>query len=165
MKIFIRICLAAAVIALGFWLWTLVFPGPEKIIRKRLTKVAALLSYDSKEGQIARLANVNQLAGFFSSDVTVIVDTPARSRHEISGRDELTQAAMGARMALSGLRVEFLDLNVTLSPDNSEATVALTGEARVSGDRDLFVQELKFVLRKIDGDWLIVRIETVRTLT
>jgi hypothetical protein len=61
--------------------------------------------------------------------------------------------------------VKFLDLNVTLSPDKTEAVVHLTGEARVPNERDLFVQELKFQLRRIEGKWLIVRVETVRTLT
>ncbi len=165
MKIVVRLFFLAALIALGFWLWTVFFPSPETVIRKRLTKVAALLTFDSKEGQIARIANVQQLAGYFSTDIEITVDTPSQSRQTVSGRDELTQKALGVRMVLTGLRVTFLDPNITLSADKLEATVNLTGQATVPGDRDLFVQELKFFFRKIDGEWLIVRVETVRTLT
>jgi len=165
MKLFVRLVLLAALVALGFWLWTVFFPSPETVIRKRLSKVAELASFGSKEGQIARLANVRQLTGFVSPDIEISVDTPDRSQQVISGREELFQRAMGARMALGSLSVEFVDMSVSLGADRTEATVILTGRARVAGDRDPFVQELKFFLRKMGGDWLIVRIETIRTLT
>jgi len=165
MKITLRIAALLALAALGYWLWTVFFPSDEAIIRKRLTKVATLMTFDSQEGNIARAMNVNEAAGYFARDVEIIIDTPAQSKFTLSGRDELTQRALGVRMLLKGLAVRFLDLNITLAPDNSEATVNLTGEARVPGDRDLFVQELKFFLRKIEGQWLIIRVETVRTLT
>ena len=40
MKIIIRIALLAALAALGIWLWTVLFPRPEKVIRRRLTELA-----------------------------------------------------------------------------------------------------------------------------
>jgi hypothetical protein len=165
MKIFVRICLVAAAAGLVFWLWTIFFPNPEAVIRKRLDKVAALVSFGAKEGNIAKAASVMQLTSYFATNVEITVDTPAQSKQTLSGRDELTQAALAARNMLSGLNVEFLDQSIILSPDKLSATVSLTGKARVPGDRDLLVQELKFYLQKINGDWLIVRIETVRTLT
>ena len=165
MKILFRLLLLAAVTALAFWLWTLFFPSPETVIRKRIDKVARLVSFGPREGNIARAANVLQLTGYFATNIEITVDTPAQSKQTLSGRDELTQAALAVRNVLAGLSVEFLDQTITLSPDKLEATVSLTGKARVPGDRDLLVQELKFYLQKINGDWLIVRIETVRTLT
>jgi hypothetical protein len=165
MKLTLRLVLLAAFIGLGGWLWTVLFPGPETIIRKHLAKVAALVSFPSQEGQLARIANVQQLGGYFAPDVEISVDTPGHPRQTFSGRDELTQAALGARAALPGLQVKFVDLNIQLAPDRTSATVDLTGEARLAGDRDFFVQELKFYFRKSDGQWLIVRVETVRTLT
>jgi len=165
MKIFFRLCLLAAVAVLAFWLWTVFFPNPETVIRKRLDKVATLISFNGKEGNIAKIANIQQLTGYFATNIVITVDTPAYSQHTLNGRDELTQAALGVRSMLSGLSVEFLDQTIALSPDKTEATVNLTGKARVPGDRDLLVQEMKFFLRKIEGTWLIVRIETVRTLT
>jgi hypothetical protein len=165
MKIVRRICLLVLAAALGFWLWTVFFPNPQTVIRKRLDKVATLISFTGKEGNIAKIANVQQLTGYFAPNIEITVDTPAQSKQTLTGREELTQAALGVRSMLSGLNVEFIDQTITLSADKTEATVSLTGKARVPGDRDLLVQELKFTLQKIDGDWLIVRIETVRTLT
>jgi hypothetical protein len=34
--------------------------------------------------------------------------------------------------------------------------------ARVPGERDTIERQMKFTLRKIDGQWLIVKVETVR---
>src|SRR5438445_4088249 len=151
MKIFFRVCLLAIIAALGFWLWTIFFPNPETVIRKRLDKVAKLVSFGAKEGNIARAANVMQLTGYFATNIEITVDTPAQSKQTLSGRDELTQAALGVRNVLTGLNVEFLDQTITLAPDKLSATVSLTGKARVPGDRDLLVQELKFYLQKING--------------
>ena len=40
MKIVFRLILFAALLALGVWLWFVLFPGPEKIISKRLAELA-----------------------------------------------------------------------------------------------------------------------------
>ena len=137
MKILGRLCLLAIIAALAFWLWTIFFPDPEKVIHQRLDKVAALLTFNSKEGNIARIANVQQLTGYFATNIEVTVDAPAQSRQTLAGRDEITQAALAARGSLGGLTVEFVDQTLTFNADKSEATVILTGKARIPGDRDI----------------------------
>lgn len=165
MKTGLRIIALAVLIALGYWAWNVLFPGDETVIRKRLNRLASVMTFDSKEGNFARVARVEEAGSLFAPQVEIIIDTPAHSQQTLTGRDELRQKALAVRMALSGLQVRFLDLNVTFSPGKTNAAVNLTGEARVPGDRELFVQELIFHLQKIDGKWLIVRVETVRTLT
>lgn len=164
MKMLRRLTLALVLLAVGVWLWTVFFPRPETVIRKHLDKMAALLTFTVNEGQLARLVNVQQFVGFFSPDAELVVDSPPHLSHTFSGRDEILQASMLIRSAVSGLKVELLDSQIKLSPDQTEAIVDTTGQARVSGDRDRFVQELKINFRKVDSTWLIVRIETVRTL-
>lgn len=165
MKIIIRLCLLAIVAAIGFWLWTVFFPSPESAIKKQLAAVARLLTFSPKEGPLAKIANVEDLTGYFSNDIEIVVDTPVQARRSVSGREDLRQILLGARTALTGLEVDFKDVTVTLAPDKTGATVSLTARAQVAGDRDMFVQEAKFILHKIEGKWLIVRVETVRTLT
>jgi hypothetical protein len=63
------------------------------------------------------------------------------------------------------LKVKFPDINVTVAPDKQSAVADLTVEANISGERDPMVQEMKFTLQKIDGKWLITRVETVRTIS
>ena len=64
MKIVFRLVLAAALVALGVWLWTVLFPSPEKVIRKRLTELARTVSFSPNEGNLVRLAGAQNLAAF-----------------------------------------------------------------------------------------------------
>jgi hypothetical protein len=165
MKIIFRLVLAAALVALGVWLWTVLFPSPEKVIRKRLTELARTVSFSPNEGNLARLADAENLAFFFSTNIEVNIDVPGHEQHVFAGREEITQAALATRSAVSGLNVKFPDINVTVAPDKQSAVADLTVEANISNEREPIVQEMKFTLQKIDGKWLVTHIETVRTLS
>jgi hypothetical protein len=165
MKIIFRLVMLAALVALGVWLWTVLFPSPGKVIHKRLVALANTVSFSSNQGNLARLAGAQNLGDFFSADVEVNIDVPGRVQERLMSRQEIVQAAVGARSTVGGLKVKFPDINITVAPDKQSAVADLTVEARVSGPQDLIVQEMKFTLRKIDGKWLVTRIETVRTLS
>jgi hypothetical protein len=165
MKIIFRLVLLAALVALGVWLWIVLSPSPEKVIHKRLVALANTVSFSSNENNLVRLAGAQNLGDFFSADVEVNINVPGRIQERLMSRQEIIQAALGARSAVSGLKVKFPDINITVAPDKQSAVANLTFEARVSGQPDLIVQEMKFTLRKIDGKWLVTRIETVRTLS
>ena len=77
----------------------------------------------------------------------------------------MLKALIGARSMLTGLRVEFLDIRVTVGPDKQLATAHLTARARLPGDSNNYVQELKVILKKIGGSWLIIEAEGVKTLS
>ena len=165
MKILLRFLLLAVLLALGLWLWTLLFPAPEKVIRQRLTRLAGAVSFSHGEGQVTRLAGASNLAGYFSTNVDVDIDIPGHIHHSFIGREEITQAALAARSAYGSLTVKFPDIRVTVAPDRQSAVANLTVEASISGEPDPIVQEMKFTLQKADGEWLITRIETVHTFT
>ena len=65
MKIIFRVVLLAALVAAGVWLWTVLFPSPEKIIRQRLAAVAKCASFAADEGALPRLADAENLAVTF----------------------------------------------------------------------------------------------------
>ena len=165
MKIIIRIVLLAALAALGVWLWTVLFPRPEKVIRRRLTELARTVSSSPGESDLMRLASARNVAGFFSTNVELNVDIPELGQRNSLDREEITQLALMARSRAGGLHVKFPDITITVAPDKQSAVADLTIEAKVSGERDSLVREMKFTLRKTDGQWLITRIETVRTLS
>jgi hypothetical protein len=165
MKNIFRLVLLAAVVALGVWLWLVLFPSPEKMIRKRLVQLAQDVSFSSNDGNLARLMGAQSVAGFFSTNIEVNIDVPGRVQHDFMGRDEITQAALASRSAVSGLHVKFPDVSVTLARDKQSATAEVTLVATVSGEGDAIVQELKFTFQKMDGQWLITRVETIRTLS
>ena len=164
MKIIIRIVLLAALAALGIWLWTVLFPRPEKVIRRRLTELARTVSTSANESDLARLAAARGVAGFFAANVELNVDLPELGQRTMD-REEITQLALMGRSRAGGVQVKFPDINITVAPDKQSAVADLTVEANVSGEHDSIVREMKFTLRKTDGQWLITRVETVRTLT
>ena len=165
MKIVFRIVLLAALAAAGLWLWTVLFPSPQKIIHRQLEAVARHVSFASNEGTLARMASAQSLADYFATNVEINLDVPGYAQHTIVGRDEITQAALASRSAASSLNVKFLDINVIVDPDTQSATADLTLDASISDQANTIVQEMKFTLHKIGGHWLITRVETVRTLS
>ena len=165
MKVVFRIVLLAALAAAGLWLWTVLFPSPQKIIHRQLEAVARHVSFASNEGTLARMAGAQSLADYFATNVEINLDVPGQAQHTILGRDEITQAALASRSAAGSLNVKFLDINVTVAPDKQSATADLTVDANISDQPNTIVQEMKFTLHKIGGHWLITRVETVRTLS
>jgi hypothetical protein len=164
MKLAMRIIGGLLVLAIGWWLYTVLFPSPEIVIRKRLAKIAELASFDGKEGNIARIANVSQLVDYFALAVEVQVDAPMQAQHTFNGKDEIRQALLAVRSNLRGLDVQFIDPQIRVGESRSEAEVLLTAIAQIPGDRDQFPQELTIRFEKKERHWLITRIETVRTL-
>ena len=154
----------AAVISAGVLLWTVLLPSPEKVIRKQLAELARVASFSGNQGSLAVISGAQKLAGFFSTNVEVNLNLPGHAQI-LNGRDEVMQAAAGARTLLDGLQVKFPDVNVTVAPDKQSANADLTVEARAAGDRGVIWQEMKFTFQKTGGKWLISRVETVRTLT
>ena len=165
MKMLLRLLLLAALIAAGVWLWTIIFPGPEKIIRKRLAQAASEASFKSGENPLTSAARAETLAGFFSTNVELNINLPEHGPHNLTGRDEIIQAAAGARSLAGSLKVELPDMNITVGPDKLSAVADVVVQVQTAGNKDFYVQEMKFTFQKIGDDWLITRVETVRTLS
>ncbi len=165
MKRVVQIVLLVAIIGLGFWLWTVLFPSPEKVVHARLDALAKAISFKSASGNLANAYNAQKAAEFFTTDVDVEVNLAGFEPITLHGRDEVLQIAMAARARLTSLKVEFLDMNITFSPDGNTAKVNLTGKATVPSERDISAQEFNFQLKKVEGKWLIYHVETVRTLS
>jgi hypothetical protein len=150
-------------LGVGFWLWTIFFPAPERVIRKRLAELEKIASFDHREAPLAKLANAQKFAGFFAPDVRIVVDMP-QQRGMLVGRDDLFQRALALRNGLNGLEVKLLDINVGVASDRESAMVHLTATAKIPGERDFMVQEMEFGMNKTEGNWLIRNVKTVRTL-
>ena len=165
MKIVVRVILLVTLAALGFWLWTVLFPSPEKIIRKQLASLASDVSFSQDENTLVKVADAQGVADFFSSNVVINIDVPGHEQQTIAGRDQITQAALVSRQQVTALDVKFPDVNVTVAPDKNSATADVTLEATVSGEHDKIEQEVKFTFEKIDGHWLISKVETVRAVS
>jgi len=162
-----RLIAIAVVIAVGFWLWQVFFPSPERIIHNRMARIAKLISFSSNEGNIARMADVSSLLGYFTPDIQCTIDTPDipdAGDWSINGREDLRDNVVGARSMVGSLRVDFVDVTVTFAPDHQTAAVELTARVSLPNDRDFIVHEMKFTFRNVKGEWLVSRVETVKTL-
>jgi hypothetical protein len=164
MKIAVRLVLLLALVALGFWLWGVLFPNPQTVIKNRLNKVVHLASFSASDGNISRVAAIESLGTYFTDEIEIKVDIPNYESHVFSRREELTQAAMAARSAVSSVKADFPDISVDLDAGNVTATANVTLRADINGEKNAVVQELKIYLKKVDGNWLIYRLDTVRTL-
>ena len=155
----------ALLAGLGYWGWRTWFPGPEEVIRKRLVEGARTASSPGNAGNFVKLAHAQKLTTFCTPDVEITVDIPGHAHQTISGTAELLQAAVAAQSYRGGVKIELYDILVTLAPDKNSAVAELTAKANVPSERDFYVQELKLMLKKVDGKWLIYRAETVKTLS
>jgi hypothetical protein len=166
MRIAIRFLLLAALIGGGVWLWMYFHPGPEEAIRRRLADVAREFSFTGKEGMGAKAVHSQKVASYFGREVTLMVDLPEMSSHESMTRDEIARLALVLRSSpyFRSLKVQCLDPVITLGADRKSAIVELTIRAETIGNKYLVVQEMKFTMKEVDGDWLILRVETVKTL-
>jgi len=166
MKSVWRMILLAGLATFGIWLCVYTFfPNPKKVIHQRLIKLARTASFSSDQSNLAKLAAVEDIAGYFATNVEVDINVPGRVQHTLVGRAEIRQAALGARERLNGMRVQFPDVNITVAADKQSAVADLTVEVRIAGEQDSIVQEMKFTFQKTEDGWLITRVETVRTLS
>ena len=160
MKNSLRIALLVAFVFGGGWLWRTLFPGDEALIQRQLHKLAEVASFPSNEAPLAKLTNAAKLANFFTVDGEVDMAPWNYQRVIINGRDELRQAAVGARNAVMSLSVTAEGVVIVLGPADGQATVRLSLTGRTSQDPEARSQPVQLDLRKVDGDWLIRRITT-----
>jgi hypothetical protein len=165
MKRAAQIIFAAVIIGLGIWLWTVLHPSPEKAIRSRLNALAKALSFNSGSGLLGKGYNAQKAAEFFTTDVDVEVNLSGYEPISLHGRDDVLNAALVARGRLTSLKIEFPDMNISIGPDGQTAKVNLTGKGIIPGERDVSAQEFNFMMKKVDGIWLIYQVETVKTLS
>lgn len=166
MKILLRVILLAALLFAGWWLWNFLFPSAEKIVRKKMTLLATTASFGEKTNPITRAAKANKVVEMFAPDAQIVVNIRGHGSVNITGRDEISERALAAFGGFSALHVEFLDLNVRVGADRQFAEVNCTAKVSLGDNKDYSVQEMQFsFIKSDDGNWRIVKVETVETLS
>lgn len=165
MKLTFRIVLLAVILGLGVWIWIYLHPTPEEAIRRQLKKLAEAVSFEGGEGLVTRAVAAQKVASFFAAQVIMNIE-PRGIFGEDVGRAEIADRALRLRSLpdISSFKVKVLDPVITLGADRKSAIVELTIHAETVGEKHLVVQEMKFTMKEVEDDWLIVRVETVRTL-
>ncbi len=164
MKIALRIVLLAVLGAVGFWLWTVLFPGPEKICLKKMAALASTATFSAEASNITRAGKASSVVSMFSLDAQIDFDAGSSGRRTISGREEIRELALAGFGGLPSLDADFLDATAKAGADKQSAEVSCTAKIQLGGQKDYWVQEMRFQFKKIEGEWLITRAETVKTL-
>jgi len=160
MKRILQITLVVIVAGLAYFVWTWMNPSPELAIRRQMEKLGETLQGKPGEGNIARVAAINRTLSFFTADVQINADGMAQVSDSITGRTELQQALFAARQRLSGA-ITFHEMNVMVAPEQTNATVNFTAVAQLSGQDAPYSQDLRAFFVKLEGDWLINRVEAI----
>jgi len=90
------------------------------------------------------------------------VTVPGAPDVAVSDRAELIQTIAAAKGRTRQVEVRFLDPQIVeLGP--ASAVIEATAQARVSGDPELYVVEIRFTLVKLEGLWRVRQVENVPT--
>jgi hypothetical protein len=163
MKLAFRLVLLSIAIGLCVWLWIYLHPTPQEAIKRRLADLAKVASLEKREGNIAAGLRADEFSGFFGREVALNIEPRGWSPDSIE-RGELARMMLHLRTTYRSVDVKILDPIITVGPDNKTAIVEVTINVAAEGDKHLLVQEMKFTMQEFEGDWLIIRVETVRTL-
>jgi hypothetical protein len=158
-----RVLVGSLLLGLGVagWFWP---ASPERIIRRQLTQIAELLSFPPNEPPLNALSEVNQLCTRLAPDIEVVVDAPGFGRRNVHGREEIRDGLLAYRQRFNGVQVNFPDIRVEPAPDRTSAVAYVTVQARLPGESEQLLQEVKLLFRKQDSRWLLARAETVQPL-
>lgn len=163
MKLALRIIVLSIGIGFGVWLWIYYHPTPQEAIQRRLASLAKSASFEKAQGNIAAAVNAQEFSEFFSREVALNMEPHAWFPDSIE-RTEIAKIGLRIRKEFSSLDVKLLDPIITLGADKKSATVELTINAGSQREPHLLVQEVKLTMKELDGKWLIIRVETIRTL-
>jgi len=149
--VFVAVAVAAICAYLGYQIWV----NPTRKIQRRLGELAARLSVAEHEPDMARIARLAGLRGFFAPDVRIRVGAT-----EIVSRDAVLGAASGVTPPPGGADVQVVDLQVRFDGDTGTTAMAFMKVEVVTPDprshqptvdsRDATVN---FALR--DGEWMV----------
>lgn len=164
MKKTLQLLLLAA-IAVGAWLgYRWLNPGDAELIRRQLTGLIETASFSPAESDIMKLAKVNGLREYLTSDIVLRVNRWDGGSVALSGYQQLRDAALGARQRFESLEIEFSELQTTVADDGLTATSGFVVEVRGGPRRETLVQELKAEWTKADGSWRLREVQTVEAI-
>lgn len=140
-------------------LWYAFWPNEERLVRGRLADIAAIASVPANEADLARMTRIAQLRDYLDRDIRVRYGS-----QESSSRDMVLGALAQWKASPDGVKVEFVDVQVTLDPARPDAATAYL-TAKITGRDSVDAREADVRLARVDGKWVVTGAETRQTLT
>ena len=151
-----------ALVAWGVWTW---FPSEERQVRRQLDALAEIVTSMGGESTMVRMAQAASLRKYFADDITVDL---GGSYGQVVGRDALMALVARAPLPTSDVRIEFVDVRVTVSSGSDEATTYMTAKLtwrdQASGSETVDAREVEMALKKGTDGWRIHRVQALPTL-
>lgn len=158
---FLLLALGLLGIGLGVYL---LWPADDRtVITSRIQQLATLASYPPEEHPLRKQQALGKMKALLSQDLVLKVNLPGGRSQAVEGRKEFMERVQEVRFGLAALKVEFDVQSIELSSDHRMATVGLTLSAQIGVEKQQEFQEMKLQLEKSSDEWLIKRLETVRT--
>ncbi len=158
------VAIALLVLLTGIWLRARFSESEEKQVRRRFDRLSEWVSKDSGETIVTAARKVRSIASIFAHDCSVVTEEPSLSG--AWGREDIANRATQIRSSFTDFRLRFYDLDVAFVGRDS-ASALFTG--RVTGwtryqERVDESREVTCTLVRVDGEWVLTRIEVVAVL-
>src|SRR5262245_16831715 len=150
--------LLAVLIGIFAYRW---WTGEEHIIKERLNSLAVVLS-PSGSSEFTTISRIGQLRGYFAPDVRVHI-----GGDEVISRDALLAILAKWQPPSKSLKVEFVDVSVTVEEDTALASLTAkisNTDSSAAEDPIADAREGVLTLRKLNGEWVISSVESTDTL-
>ena len=119
-------------------------------LSRRLDALAETASVGSGETNLVRMAKAARLAGYFTEDITIDLGSPSTV---IRGRDTLMTMAVRTPVSPEGLRIELVDVQITVDAEGARAIASMTVQGSgidfATGDQMVDAREIEMTLVKV----------------
>jgi len=136
----------------------------EKKIAEQLEQICDLTEIHSAESGMQQATKGRQIGQYFNTQTTFDLTNAGYRKYEIANRQELVQRVIRGRMKLEKLELALHDPGITVDGDRARVEVQGTARGSRRGEQGQFFEShlIEVILRKKDGEWLIVAARHIR---
>lgn len=152
------------VVACAYWILRPWLSDDERAVRLRLEELAKTASVTRGEPMPARITRGVRIGAYFTREATLDLGSQF---NQIKGRDTIIALAAKLPGPPNGVTIRFVDVKVWIGAGGQNATAYLTvtGSAVDSeGAQVVDARELDLSLQKLDGEWLIDRVQAINPI-
>ena len=148
---------AIVVIALIYFLFQMVFPDDQRIIKGRLQEIIVLASFNKQLHPLEKLRTAKDISEYFTNPVYIKINHKDSVKEKTLSTDNLIKELTLAHSYVEWIKIRILESKIEVLNDSATAKIKLSVEGRGKNEDKKFLEELEVELRlqKKSGDWLI----------
>lgn len=158
MKQIVPIIIFISLGVLGYFAFRMLFPDDVDVIRGQLSEMATEASFEGSEAPLTKVSKAGKLAGYFTVDAQIEIEPWGYRKVSVNGRAEIREVTIGARTAVSSLKISVDRVDIVVADNRSSARVLMSVVVQSSRQEEPWYQDMDVEMERVDGDWLISRI-------